>query len=64
MRSIHAGGSAGQEEGCGFDSDVKIEQKDSAPCVTGRMLHDSASGLGKRVDQEGEQRRTEWEVWR
>lgn len=59
MRSIHSGGSAGHEEGCGLDSDVKMEQKDLVHCVTGRMLHDSVSGLGKRVDQEGIQRRIE-----
>lgn len=60
MKSIHLGGSAGHEEGCGsLSSDVKIEQKDLVHCVTGRMLHDSVSGLGKRVDQEGIQRRIE-----
>lgn len=30
-----------------------MEQKDLVHCVTGRILHDSVSGLGKRREYKG-----------
>lgn len=42
--------------GCGFDSDVRTERKDVVHRVTGGVLYDSVSGLGKRAGQEGMQR--------
>lgn len=58
MRRVHSDGGAGCEEGCGLDTDIKMERQDLCGSERKEICRLPVSGLGSFVDQEAMQRMT------